>query len=58
MKYHINADTCKGCTACVTKCPVNAIRGEKKKPHRIDETVCVKCGVCKTVCKLNAVEVN
>jgi NADH-quinone oxidoreductase subunit F len=57
-KYRIDAAKCKGCTVCVAKCPVNAIRGEKKKPHRIEEAMCIKCGVCQTVCKFDAVEVN
>jgi NADH-quinone oxidoreductase subunit F len=55
-KITINAEKCKGCTACVRKCPVNAIVGEKKKPHRIKEELCIKCGACATACKFAAVE--
>ena len=51
----ILADRCKGCGACLRKCPVNAITGEKKAPHRIDPDVCVKCGTCAQVCKFNAI---
>jgi len=51
----ILAAKCKGCTACVKKCPVGAIKGELKKPHSIDQAKCVKCGACKTACKFNAV---
>jgi NADH-quinone oxidoreductase subunit F len=54
-KPEIDPVKCKGCTACARKCPVNAIKGEKKKPHVIDQALCIKCGVCATVCKLNAV---
>lgn len=46
---------CKGCTACVRKCPVNAIHGERKQPHVIDPDVCIKCGTCAQVCKFNAI---
>jgi NADH-quinone oxidoreductase subunit F len=51
----ILADRCKGCTACVKKCPVDAIRGERKQPHVIDPDVCIKCGTCVQVCKFNAI---
>jgi NADH-quinone oxidoreductase subunit F len=52
----INPEKCKGCTACVKKCPVGAITGELKKPHKIDATKCIKCGACKVACKFGAVE--
>jgi NADH-quinone oxidoreductase subunit F len=51
----ILADKCKGCTACVKKCPVAAITGEKKMPHKIDVNKCVKCGECARTCKFGAV---
>jgi NADH-quinone oxidoreductase subunit F len=51
----IVAEKCKGCTACVRKCPVDAISGEKKQPHVIDPEVCIKCGACKDVCRFDAV---
>ncbi len=52
---YIDEEKCIGCTACVKKCPVNAISGEKKKPHRIDPDLCTKCGTCATVCKFQAI---
>ena len=55
VKPTIDPAVCAGCTACVRKCPVNAIRGERKKPHRIDPAVCIRCGVCQTVCKFAAI---
>ncbi len=51
----ILADKCKGCTACVRKCPVGAISGEVKKPHVIDASKCIKCGACAAACKFGAV---
>jgi NADH-quinone oxidoreductase subunit F len=51
----ITTALCKGCTACVRKCPVGAITGEKKLPHRIDPEKCIQCGACKTACKFNAI---
>lgn len=52
----IDPEACIGCTACVRKCPVDAISGEPKKPHRIDAERCIKCGACAEVCKFNAVK--
>lgn len=48
--YLIDPDKCKGCTACARACPVEAISGEKKKPHLIDQDLCIKCGVCVEKC--------
>jgi len=48
-------DRCVGCTACVRKCPVDAIRGQRKQPHVIDPNVCIKCGACAQACKFNAI---
>lgn len=51
----ISATLCKGCTACVKKCPVGAITGERKLPHTINAELCIKCGVCAQTCKFNAI---
>ena len=54
-KPEILADKCKGCTACAKKCPVEAITGERKMPHKIDADKCIKCGECARTCKFGAV---
>jgi NADH-quinone oxidoreductase subunit F len=54
--YHIT-DACTGCLVCGKQCPVNAIAGEKKKKHVIDQDACIRCGVCRDVCKFDAVAV-
>lgn len=58
IRYEINQDKCIGCTACARKCPVGAISGEVKHPHKINQEVCIKCGVCKQTCRFSAVEIK
>jgi NADH-quinone oxidoreductase subunit F len=48
-------ELCKGCGACLRKCPVSAITGQKKEPHVINVDLCVKCGTCAQACKFNAI---
>lgn len=51
----INEELCKGCTKCARTCPVGAIEGTVKNPHRIDGSKCVKCGACVAACPFKAI---
>ena len=54
-KISINPDICKGCTKCARTCPVGAIEGTVKNPHKIDQTKCIKCEACLNSCPFKAI---
>ncbi|MGI6751968.1 MAG: NADH-quinone oxidoreductase subunit NuoF [Anaerovoracaceae bacterium] len=54
MEYFIT-DACTGCTICARKCPADAITGNLKELHVIDQVKCTKCGVCMDVCKFDSI---
>ena len=56
LRYTILETPCVGCGACARKCPVEAIAGERKKPHTIDQEKCIHCGICLEACRFDAVE--
>jgi NADH:ubiquinone oxidoreductase subunit F (NADH-binding)/Pyruvate/2-oxoacid:ferredoxin oxidoreductase delta subunit len=56
--FSIDVDKCTGCTACASKCPVNAIYGTRLQPFFIVEEKCTGCGICFDICKFSAITVN
>lgn len=56
IDYVVIEDKCSGCGLCKRKCPVNAITGDKKQPHHIDNSICIRCGLCRSACKFKAIE--
>jgi len=55
ITYSIYPERCTGCEACKKACPAQAISGEKKGIHSIDQALCTRCGNCFEVCKFDAV---
>ena len=55
LTYTIN-DNCTGCVVCARACPTEAISGEKKMKHLVNQDACIKCGKCFTVCRFDAVD--
>jgi len=57
IKYTIDPDACTGCHVCFGACPTQAISGERKEAHVIDQKLCIKCDTCRQVCKFDAIPV-
>lgn len=55
VTYVVN-ENCRGCTACSRVCPTNAIHGEIRERHSIDNEICIKCGACYETCKFDAID--
>jgi NADH:ubiquinone oxidoreductase subunit F (NADH-binding)/Pyruvate/2-oxoacid:ferredoxin oxidoreductase delta subunit len=56
--YQIDNTKCNGCTICSKNCPSDAILGELKHHHYINQDKCIGCGACLDVCKPKAIFVN
>ncbi|NSW82888.1 MAG: NADH-quinone oxidoreductase subunit NuoF [Syntrophothermus sp.] len=57
-EFYIDASLCTGCGLCKKNCPADAISGEIKEVHVIDQDRCIKCGECINNCKFQAVKVR
>ncbi len=53
---HAIDETCTGCHICHSACPTNAIYGETKTLHIIDQEKCIQCGACYQLCKFDSVK--
>ena len=53
MAHKIN-DSCIGCGACKSECPVDCIT--EGDIYVIDQDACIDCGACIAVCPVEAIE--
>jgi NADH:ubiquinone oxidoreductase subunit F (NADH-binding) len=58
ISYRVIEENCTGCLACLKVCPSEAVSGELKKVHTIDQDKCIKCGACFEACNFDAIEVK
>ena len=57
IQLTIDPELCNGCGLCMRECPVQAIKGEKKKLYSIDPELCTQCRTCYDVCPEEAVKI-
>jgi len=49
--FYFDLDLCaRGCDACATACPVEAVFTTSNRKKGVDQELCVKCGECVVVC--------
>ncbi len=58
ITFSVIKENCNGCARCAKVCPQAAVKGEKKKAHKINQELCIKCGLCKDACKFDAILVS
>jgi NADH-quinone oxidoreductase subunit F len=58
ITYSVIDENCTGCLACKKVCPSDAVSGELKEIHVIDNEKCIKCGACFEACKFDAIKVE
>ncbi len=50
IAYYILPDKCEGCMICKRNCPSQAIAGDRRMVHVIDQEKCTQCGTCFEMC--------
>lgn len=55
LRFEVDPDQCIQCGICFKKCPVGAIRWQKKEPAFIMKDKCIQCLSCITNCPADAI---
>ncbi len=55
VHFSIDAEKCRGCSACSRVCPTGAAHGKPKSVYSIDSEKCISCSACYQACKFGAV---
>ena len=55
MAVIINKEICTGCGACVSTCPVEALKMDGDKAV-VDANACIDCGACVGECPVEAIK--
>ena len=58
ITYSVDPENCTGCMVCLRNCSSEAISGEKKELHYINDELCSRCGICLNLCKFDAIIVQ
>ena len=53
---HAIDETCTGCHVCYSVCPTDAIIGQTKTLHVIDQDKCIQCGACYQLCRFDSIK--
>jgi len=56
LKFWVDPEKCKRCGLCAKKCPVDAIKWEKKELAEINLDICTRCMTCYRACPFDAIE--
>ena len=54
MAVTIDEEKCTGCEACVSACPVDALKVTNEK-CKVNADTCIDCGTCVDECPVEAI---
>lgn len=54
MAAVVDKDKCTACGACVSSCPVEAIKVDEKA--EVNKDTCISCGACVPECPVEAIK--
>ncbi len=55
MPVKVDQDTCIGCEACVSICPVESLSMNADGKSQEDTSTCIDCGACIPTCPVSAI---